>query len=183
MEDVMRRLFFTFKGRFWLISAWLLGPWHAPLLVSVVSRLTAGTTLGAYIAAHYNGIRSVLVVTFSLYFMLAFMMWAVGRCHSAHGASDERGETENQEVAGLSIKQILWWGLIGMVTIPALAAMSVLTNRANFVETFNHIFDLDPAMNSGFIWLISLSTVIMIPTMVIWLVWMWRAWSNTDYSG
>lgn len=169
----------VFKGKFWAISALLFGPWHAPMMLSAVSSLTTGTTLGIFISAHYNGMKSVLVVVFSLYFVLAFMMWVVGRrpADRTHNAS---GETEGQAVPGLSIKQIIGWGLMAMGIMPALVAISVLTHRAYFVATFDHVFDLDPAMNAGFIWLISISAVIMIPTMVIWLVWMWRAWSMTD---
>ena len=175
----MRKLRVVFKDKFWAISALLFGPWHAPLLVALVSRLTAGTAFGTYMSTHYNSIKSICVVVFSFYFVLAFMMWVVGR-RSSRGTRDHTDETGSQAVAGLSIKQIVGWGLIGMSLIPVLVVMSALSNGAYFVETFKHIFALDAAVNAGLIWLISISMVIMVPTMVIWLVWMWRGWSHTD---
>jgi hypothetical protein len=175
----MRKLFSPVKHQFWPITALIFGPWSATAMLSAVARLTAGTAIGAYISAHHNAFKSVLIVVLSLYFVLAFMIWAVGNRRPAKGRRDE---TEQQQVAGLSIRQIIGWGLVGMLTIPALAAMSAVGNQAYFVETFKYVFHLDPATNPEFIWLISISTVVMIPTMVIWIVWMWHAWSKTDYS-
>ena len=66
--------------------------------------------------------------------------------------------------------------------MPALVAVSAFTKQKYFVETIQQIFTVNPAINSGFIWLISLSTVVMIPVMLIWLVWLWLAWSKSDLS-
>jgi heme/copper-type cytochrome/quinol oxidase subunit 2 len=65
-----------------------------------------------------------------------------------------------------------------MATVPALAVISVVAQQADVVDALNHFVRQQSAVNSGFIWLISISVVIMVPTMVIWLVWMWRAWSS-----
>jgi hypothetical protein len=178
----MRKPFAVIQQWFWPLSALVFGPWHAPLLLSAVSRLTAGTVIGSAIVTHYNTLKSILVVTFSLYFVLAFMIWVVGKRRPANGPGDEPGVTESGQILGLSTKQIIGWGLVGMVIVPVLVSVSVLTHQAYYVATFKQIFSLDPSMNAGFIWLVSISTLIMIPTMVIWLVWMWRAWAKTDRS-
>jgi hypothetical protein len=180
------------KQNFWPISALIFCPCHLPLTMAAVASLTAGTALGAYISTHYSSIETVLAIAFSFYFVLAFMIWVVrGPNHAKNAACvvratagapvpiDARGK---QEVSGLSTWQIVVWGLIGMFLMPALVAISAFTKQSYFVETINYIFTLDPAVNSGFIWLISLSTVVMIPVMIIWLVWMWLAWSKHDFS-
>jgi hypothetical protein len=176
----MRKWWNAFKDKFWPLSALLCGPWQAPLVLSVASRLSADTALGAFILDNYNSIKSVLLLVLSLYFMLAFMMWAVGRRRPTHVTRHEMDEADEQAVMGLSLKQIIGWGCMGMVTLPILIALSAMTNQAYFIDTFKHISGQEPTINPGFIWLISLSTVIMIPIMVIWLIWMWRAWSNTN---
>ena len=33
---------------------------------------------------------------------------------------------------------------------------------------------------SGFIWLVSLSAIVMIPVMVVWLAWMYITWTQVD---
>lgn len=167
------------KQKFWPISAILFGPWHAPLMLSAVAGLTAGTALGDLIATNYDSIKSVLVILFSIYFMIAFMMWVVHRPEQAKG---ERTKASYEEIIGLSTKQIIGWGLVGMVMIPALVGLSVFANREYFLDTIQYIVSQDAAVNSGFIWLISISTLVMVPIMVIWLVWMWLAWSKSDYS-
>ena len=179
----MQRWLHACKGKFWPLSALLCGPWQAPLVLSVASRLSADTTLGSVIAANYNGIQSVLVLVFSLYFMLAFMMWAVGRRRPTHATHHDMDDVDEQAVMGLSLKQIIGWGCLGMITLPILIVLSALTQQTYFMATLKHISGQEPTINPGFIWLLSLSTVIMIPIMVIWLIWMWRAWSNTNDSG
>lgn len=176
----MRRWWHALEGKFWPLSALLCGPWQAPLVLWLASRLSAGTPLGAFISANYNGIKSVLVLVFSLYFMLAFMMWVVGRRRPAQVTHRETDEVDKQAVMGLSLKQIIGWGCMGMVMLPILIILSAMTNQAYFMDTFKHLSGREPTINPGFVWLISLSTVIMIPIMVIWLIWMWRAWSNTN---
>ena len=170
------------KQNFWPISALIFCPCHLPLTMAAAASLTAGTALGAYISTYYSSIETVLAVAFSFYFVLAFMIWVVRGPSPAKGVACTVYTKGKQEASGLSTRQIVVWGLIGMFLMPALVAVSAFTKQSYFVETINYIFTLDPAVNSGFIWLISLSTVVMIPVMVIWLVWMWLAWSKTDFS-
>jgi hypothetical protein len=66
--------------------------------------------------------------------------------------------------------------------MPALMAISIFTRQNNADGVITQIFVNGPGWSSGLIWLISISTVVMIPVMVIWLVWMWLAWSKTDFS-
>jgi hypothetical protein len=109
------------------------------------------------------------------------MIWVVRGPQPAKGAACAMYPRE-QRPTGLSTKQIIVWGVIGMLTMPALIAISLFT-RQNFAGgVIAQISALNLEFNSGLIWLISLSTVVMIPVMVIWLVWMWLAWSKTDFS-
>ena len=177
----MSKLLSAVKQNFWPVSALVFCPCHLPLTMAGVASLTAGTTVGAYLSAHYSSIETVLAVLFSFYFVLAFMIWVVrGPQPVEKNTCDMR--LPNQQVGGLSTRQIITWGIIGMLVMPALVAVSAFTKQKYFVDTINQIFSINPAMNSGFIWLISLSTVVMIPVMVIWLVWLWLAWAKTDRS-
>jgi hypothetical protein len=90
-----------------------------------------------------------------------------------------RGE---QRPTGLSTKQIVVWGIIGMFMMPALISISLFTKQNYADGVLSQVFAINPELNSGLIWLVSLATVVMIPVMVIWLVWMWLAWSKRDYS-
>jgi hypothetical protein len=172
----------SLKRNFLPISALIFCPCHLPLSMAAAASLTAGTTLGAYISTYYSSIETVLAIAFSFYFVLAFMIWVVRGPSPTKGTACVVYTKGKQEAPGLSTRQIVVWGLIGMFLMPALVAVSAFTKQSYFVETINYIFTLDPAVNSGFIWLISLSTVVMIPVMVIWLVWMWLAWSKTDLT-
>lgn len=67
------------KRNFWPISAIVFGPWHAGLVLLMLSGLTSGTVLGDFISTNYTSLKSIFIVTFSLYFMVAFMMWVVHR--------------------------------------------------------------------------------------------------------
>ncbi len=178
----MRTLAFILKRQFWPISAVMFGPWHASLWLWAVSRLTAGTALGAYIAAHDSTIRPIVVLIFSLYFMFAFMMWIAGKRKPARGEAEHPHEAESEQALGLTGKQILGWGLIGILTIPVFVWISTAGHQSYVVKTFHHIFGRDPSANLGFVWLISIAMLIMIPTMLVWRVWMWRAWAKTDRS-
>lgn len=178
----MQKLLFSIKQNFWPISALIFCPCHLPLTMAAVASLTAGTAIGAYISTYYSSIETILAVVFSFYFVLAFMIWVVRGPAPQEGAACSIDEKSNQQVGGLSTKQIIVYGVIGIFTMPALVAISAFTKQEYFVDTINQIFTLNPAANSGFIWLISLSTVVMIPVMVIWLVWLWLAWSKTDLS-
>ena len=161
------------KRRFWPISAVVFGPWHAPLCVWAILRLTAGTALGTYLAAHEGALRPTVVVIFSLYFTLALMMWVAGKRAASR-------EADAQEALGLSGRQIVGWGLLGILTIPLFIWLSTVEQQGHVIETFRHIFGRDRAANMGLIWLVSIAMLIMMPTMVVWLVWMWRAWTKTD---
>ena len=178
----MNRILQGLKDNFWPVSALIFCPCHLPLTMAAVVSLTAGTALGTFISAHYSSIETVLAVAFSFYFVLAFMIWVVRGPRKAEGAACRIDARGNEQLDGLSTKQIVVWGIIGMLIMPALVAISAFTKQAYFAETMNQVFMVNPGMNSGFIWLISLSTVVMIPVMVIWLVWMWLAWSKTDLS-
>jgi len=178
----MNKIWAPFKQYFWPVSALIFCPCHLPLTMTAVASLTAGTIIGTYITRNYSSIETVLAVAFSFYFVLAFMIWVVRGPQQPEGAACAIDEKGNQCVSGLSTKQIIVWGIIGMLTMPALIAISIFT-RQNFIdETVTQVFAINPAFNSGFIWLISLSTVVMIPVMVIWLVWMWLAWTRVDVS-
>lgn len=172
----------VFKGKFWAISALLFGPWNALLAFAIMSRLGKGTSLESYLLVQGDLIKSVLVVVFSLYFVLALMMWAVGRRRPGQAAHNDIGGDTEDAIIGLSLKQIIGWGLLGMATVPALAIISVVAQQADVVDALSHFAGQQSAINSGFVWLISISVVIMIPTMVIWLVWMWRAWSRAKQA-
>jgi hypothetical protein len=150
--------------------------------MTAVASLTAGTALGAYITRNYSSIETVLAVAFSFYFVLAFMIWVVRGPQQVEGAACVVDENGKQCLNGLSTRQIVVWGLIGMFTMPALIAISIFTRQSFIDQTMAQIFAISPDFNSGFIWLISLSTVVMIPVMIIWLVWIWLAWSKTDIS-
>jgi|GEM_PF-2018448 len=178
----MQKLFLGIKQNFWPISALVFCPCHLPLTMAAVASLTAGTAIGAYISTYYSSIETILAVVFSFYFVLAFMIWVVRGPAPQDGAVCSIDGKSNQQIGGLSTKQIIVYGIIGIFTMPALVAISVFTKQEYFVDTINQIFTLNPAANSGFIWLISLSTIVMIPVMVIWLVWLWLAWSKADLS-
>lgn len=178
----MRGLASILKRQFWPISALVFGPWHASLCLWAISRLTAGTAIGAYVTAHDTTIRPILVVVFSLYFMLALMMWVTGRRAISSQGCEQEIDVDPQSVLGLSGRQILGWGLLGILTIPLFVWISTVGHQAYVVATFHHIFGHEASASLGFIWLMSIAMLIMIPTMVIWLVWMWRAWVKTDRS-
>jgi len=180
----MGKLTAAFKQYFWPVSALIFCPCHLPLTLAGFVSLTGGTALGAYISRNYSSVETVLAVSFSFYFVLAFMIWVVRGPQQAEGAACAIDENGKPRLNGLSTKQIVTWGIIGMFSMPALIAISIFT-KENFVdETVSKILTVNPAltMNSGFIWLVSLATVVMIPVMIIWLVWMWLAWSKTDMS-
>ncbi|RME75530.1 MAG: hypothetical protein D6784_07770 [Chloroflexi bacterium] len=172
------------KKYYWPVSAILFCPCHLPLTMAAFASLTAGTALGAWVSSYYSSIETVLAVSFSFYFVLAFMIWVVRGPQQAEGAACAINEKGEPQLNGLTTRQIITWGIIGMFSMPALIAISVFS-KENFVdETLSKILTVNPdlAVNSGFIWLISLATVVMIPVMVIWLVWMWLAWVKTDPS-
>ncbi len=174
MENIKTAL----KQNFWPISAILFCPCHLPLSMGALVSLTASTTFGAYIAANYTAIESGVAIVFSFYFVIAFMIWAVRGPQVANGqvcAVDEAGQLKK---AGLSTKQIVGWGTIGMFTMPALIAASLFVREDVVGEVIRTAQSMDLA-NSGMIWLISISTLVMIPVTIIWLAWMWITWSGT----
>ncbi len=178
----MQKLWIGLKQNFWPISALIFCPCHLPLSMAAVASLTAGTFVGAFISTHYSSIETVLAVAFSFYFVLAFMIWVVRGPQPVKGQTCVIGPRGEQRPTGLSTKQIVVWGIIGMFMMPALISISLFTKQ-NFADgVLSQVFAINPDLNSGLIWLISLSTVVMIPVMVIWLVWMWLAWSKRDYS-
>lgn len=178
----MKQFWMSLKQYYWPISALIFCPCHLPLTMTAVASLTAGTALGAYFSRYYSSIETVLAVTFSFYFVLAFMIWVVRGPQQPEGAACVIDEQGKQRLNGLSTRQIIVWGIIGMFTMPALIAISIFT-RENFVnETVTQILAVNPEINSGFIWLVSLATVVMIPVMLIWLAWLWLAWVKTDLT-
>lgn len=108
------------------------------------------------------------------------MMWVAGKRAASSRVPESWHDADSQHVLGLSGKQILGWGLLGILTIPIFIWISMAGQQSYLVATFEHIFGRDPSANLGFVWLISIAMLIMIPTMVVWLVWMWRAWAKTD---
>jgi hypothetical protein len=178
----MKKFKASLKQYFWPVSALVFCPCHLPLTMAAGASLTAGTALGAYINSNYSSIETVLAVSFSFYFVLAFMIWVVRGPQQADGAACAVDENGQVCLNGLSTQQIVVWGLIGMFTMPALIAISIFA-KENFVDqTITPMLAASPIINSGFIWLVSLATVVMIPVMIIWLVWMWLAWTKTDPS-
>ncbi len=178
----MQKFLTSFKQNFWPISALLFCPCHLPLSMAAVVSLTAGTTVGAYISTHYSSIEAILAIIFSFYFVLAFMIWVVRGPQSVEGQACAVNEKGKPCPDGLSTRQIIVWGIIAIFTMPALIAISTFTKQeTSFVDTINQIFANTDVVNSGFIWLVSLATVVMIPVMLIWLVWMWIAWSKADF--
>lgn len=179
----MQKFLASLKQYYWPISALIFCPCHLPLTMSAVASLTAGTAIGAYISTYYSSIETVLAVTFSFYFVLAFMIWIVRGPQHEQGTACKLDSKSSKQLSGLSTKQIIVWGIIGMLLMPALVSISVFTEQSDFTKTLSEIFAINPEFNSGFIWLISLSTVVMIPVMVIWLVWMWLAWAKVNAAG
>lgn len=166
------------KRHFWPLSAMIFCPCHLPLSMAGVASLTAGTVIGTFISAHYSTIESILAVTFSFYFVLAFMIWAVRGPQHVKGAACPVGEDGRPLVWGLSTKQIILNGVIGMFVIPLLVTASLFVRDDLLGEFMAAARTVE--LNSGLIWLISITTVVMIPVMVVWLVWMWSAWTNHD---
>ena len=169
------------KDHWWPVSAMVFCPCHLPLTMGGVAMLTAGTGVGAFISANYTSIESVLAVTFSFYFVLAFMIWAVrGPQSKADGQAcpvDGSGR-----LSGLSTRQIVIYGVLGALVMPLLITASLFVREDVLGEVMLAAEQIDAA-SSGLIWLISISTVVMIPVMVIWIVWMWVAWTKAPGEG
>ena len=178
----MQNLWQGLKQNFWPISAIIFCPCHLPLTMSAAASLTAGTFIGAFITSNYNSLESVLAVAFSFYFVLAFMIWVVRGPRQAEGAACVIDAKGNQKLSGLSTKNIVVWGIIGMFVVPALVSISVFTEKDFFDKAVIQTVVANMEYNSGLIWLISITTVVMIPVMIIWLVWLWLAWAKTDRS-
>ena len=174
----MTKLWQGLKQNFWPISAIIFCPCHLPLTMGILASFTAGTVFGTYLTTYYNSIESTLAVAFSFYFLLAFMIWVV------------RGPKKTEDVAcaidqkpnGLSTQQIVVWGIIGMFTMPALVSIGFFARQDSALLDGINTALANMEYSSGFIWLVSIATVVMIPIMVIWLVWLWLAWSKADLS-
>ncbi|MEZ4660573.1 MAG: hypothetical protein R2911_23705 [Caldilineaceae bacterium] len=166
------------KQHFWPISAMIFCPCHLPLSMAALAWLTAGTFVGAFVSSYYNTIESVLAITFSCYFVLAFMIWAVRGPQQAHGAACLLDENGRPMLGGLSTRQIIMYGVMGMFVVPLLVTASLFVREDLFGEFIKAAQTVD--LHSGLIWLISITVLVMIPVMVIWLVWMWIAWTNAD---
>ena len=167
------------KQHYWPISAMIFCPCHLPLSMSFLASITAETFLGALISTYYSTIESVLAVAFSFYFLLAFMIWAVRGPQQAKRAACTYDEYGRLQPPGLSTRQIIIWGVIGMLFMPLLITASFFA-RNDLLSDFVAAAEAIDWTNSGLIWLLSISVVVMIPVMVIWLVWMWVAWTRTD---
>ena len=178
----MDKFFQSLKRNFWPISAMIFCPCHLPLTMNLVAMLTAGTALGSLFATYYGPIETVLAVTFSFYFVLAFMMWMVRGPKQREGAACVIDEAGSKRLSGLSTQQIIVWGVIGMLVTPTLTALSLFTDQDLVHQTALRQAIATIEVNSGLVWLASLALVVMIPVMVIWLVWLWLAWSKIDPS-
>ena len=176
----MQKLWETFKQHYWPISAIIFCPCHLPLTMSAVATVTAGTFVGGFISAYYNSIESVLAVTFSFYFVIAFMIWAVRGPQQREGTVCVIDAEGRKQLSGLSTKNIFVWGIISMLIIPALVSVSVFVEQDFFNKSVLQMVVANMEYNSGLIWLVSITIVVMIPVMVIWLVWLWLAWSKSD---
>lgn len=177
---MLQNFWTALKQNFWPISALIFCPCHLPLSMAGIASLTAGTVIGSFIAVNYGTIETVLAITFSFYFVLAFMIWVVRGPQAAKGATcviDHKGQARP---TGLSTKQIMVWGVIGMLMMPAMVSLSLFTKNDSLDQGIVQLLLANVEVNSGLIWLISLATVVMIPVMIIWLVWMWLAWSKRD---
>lgn len=177
---MLQKFWFALKQNFWPISALIFCPCHLPLSMAAIASLTTGTVIGSFIAANYGTIETILAVAFSFYFVLAFMIWVVRGPQPVKGAAcviDQKGKVRP---TGLATKQIIVWGVIGMLMMPAMVALSLFTKKNILDEGVVELLVANVEVNSGLIWLISLATVVMTPVMIIWLVWMWLAWSKTD---
>jgi len=178
----MQKLWQNLRQNFWPISAIIFCPCHLPLTMSAVASLTAGTVIGGYISTYYNSIESVLAVTFSFYFVVAFMVWVVRGPKKPEGAACRIDANGNQQLDGMSTKQIVTWGIIGMFIIPALVSISFFSRSDLALQNGLKIAMTNMEYTSGLIWLVSITLVVMIPVMVVWLVWLWQAWVKTDLS-
>ena len=176
---------FALRKHFWPISAMVFCPCHLPLSMGLLSALTTGTIVGSFISAHYTAIESVLAVTFSFYFVLAFMIWAVrGPDRSrAENAGESCALDASGQPAGLSTKQIAFWGVMGALAMPLLVTASLLLQenvRRNIVGEMISNLEGMLGAGSGLVWLLSISTVVMIPVMIIWITWLWIAWTKVS---
>ncbi|MEI2613147.1 MAG: hypothetical protein V9G20_31290 [Candidatus Promineifilaceae bacterium] len=178
----MNQLTSYIRKNWWPISAILFCPCHLPLSMGAIVGLTAGTSVGALLTTHYASIESTLAVAFSFYFVMAFMIWAVRGPRTQTGEAvcviDANG---NLRRAGFSTKQIIIWGIGSALLMPilVLAGFLIKDDLLGKIMTGAEGFDM---ANSGFIWLISISTIVMIPVMVVWIAWMWAMWSRTDVT-
>ena len=177
---------FALRKHFWPISAMVFCPCHLPLSMGLISSITAGTFLGTYISSHYTAIESVLAVTFSFYFVLAFMIWAVrGPEHARIIKAGESCPIDSPtgRPVGLSTRQIALWGVIGTMAMPLLISASLLLQenvRRNIAGEMMRNLEGMLGAGSGLVWLLSISTVVMIPVMIIWITWLWIAWSKVS---
>lgn len=179
---MFQKFWMALKQNFWPISALIFCPCHLPLSMAAIASLTAGTVLGSFIAANYGTIETVLAVAFSFYFVLAFMIWVVRGPQAAKGATCVIDAKGRARPTGLSTRQIVVWGVIGMLMMPAMVSLSLFTKNETLDQGVVQSLIANVEVNSGLIWLISLATVVMTPVMIIWLVWMWLAWAKRDSS-
>lgn len=176
----MQNVWQTLKRNYWPISAMIFCPCHLPLTMNAVASLTAGTYLGSRFMANYSSIETVLAVVFSLYFVMAFMIWMVRGPKQREGAVCVIDDHGNKRLSGLSTKQIVIWGVIGILVTPTLTSVSLFTDQDLIHQTALRQAIATMEYNSGLIWLTSLALVVMIPVMIIWLVWLWLAWTKID---
>ena len=170
------------KEHWWPVSAMVFCPCHLPLSMGGIAALAAGTGLGAFISANYTAIESVLAVLFSFYFVLAFMIWAVRGPRSKQQEARVCPVDERGRLSGLSTREIVVYGIVGALVMPLLITASLFVREDVLGEVMLAAQHFDAA-NSGLIWLISISTVVMIPVMIIWIVWMWVAWTKVPGEG
>ncbi len=175
MNDLKTKL----RENFWPISAILFCPCHLPLSMGLLVSITAGTTFGAYLASHYASLEASMAVIFSLYFVVAFLIWAVRGPQASKGEACAFDEHGNPVRAGLSTKQIIMWGLVTALAMPLLITASLFVRQDLIGQIVAGMQGMDLS-NSGFIWLISISTIVMIPVMLVWIIWMWVTWSKAE---
>ncbi len=167
------------KRYWWPISALLFCPCHLPLSMGFIALASTGTAFGAWLTRYYAPIESTLAITFSFYFVIAFLIWAVRGPRSIDGSAcviDENGHVRPQ---GFSTRQVVLWGIGSAFIMPTLVTISFLTRSGLVRDIFNGSAGFD-VTESGFIWLVSISAIVMIPVMVVWIAWMYISWMKVD---
>jgi hypothetical protein len=172
----MSNLFPFIKRHWWPISAVLFCPCHLPLSMGAIAALASGTLFGAVFSAWYSTIETVLAIVFSFYFVIAFLLWLA----SGPLMLDKSARTCNTaRKPAFSTSQTVSWGVGSALLMPTLVLSAFVSRNGLLEEIVRGARGFDWT-NSGFIWLLSISAIVMIPVMVVWIAWMWIMWTRHD---